>query len=253
MGKSESMMTLKNIRSQLLAVRMTLRNVFYVSYALPSKNLQPLVPTVLKLATVADNMAFISLVALRSTKVRFSYFPVFSFNYNQFNIRTYVIDPLSGQLAVYFIKSGVTSRFISMATNTIGIPWQYIGLTIDLVGSKDARSAIISGNWLDNFILKVQADANSSCVPSLFQDRKSTVDFLIRPLIGFAGENRRLVRFTIRHPEVQPESWRLKGLDCPLVKKLVDIDNIIKPHSVFYLPEADFSIFLPPKRIKGQR
>jgi hypothetical protein len=253
MGKSESIRTWKNSRSQLLAVRMTLRNVFYVSYALPSKNLQPLVPNVLKLATVADNMAFISLVALRSTKVRFSCFPVVRFNYNQFNVRTYVIDPLSGQPAVYFIKSGVTSRFISMATNTIGIPWQYIGFTIDMAGSKKNQSATIYGDWRGRFILKIQSEPNFSGVPSLFQDRKSSVDFLIRPLIGFAGDGRRLVRFTIRHPEVQPESWRLTELDCSLLKELVDIDNIIKPHSVFYLPEADFSIFLPPKRIKGQR
>jgi hypothetical protein len=253
MGKSESIRNWNNIRSRLLAVRMTLRNVFYVSYALPSGKLRPLVPNVLTLATVADNMAFISLVALRSTKVRFSSFPVFRFNYNQFNIRTYVIDPLSGQPAVYFIRSRVTSRFISMATNTIGIPWQYIGFTIDLAGSKKPQSATISGDWRDRFLIKVQADANSYGVPSLFQDRKSAVDFLIKPLIGLAGDGRRLVRFTIRHPEVQPIGWRLTELDCPLLNELVDIDNIIKPHSVFYLPEADFSIFLPPKRIKGKR
>jgi hypothetical protein len=253
MGKSESMKTRNSIWSRLLSVRMTLQNVFYVSYSLPSKKLQPLVPNALELAAVGNNMAFISLVALRSARVRVSSFPVIRFNYNQFNIRTYVIDPLSGQPAVYFIKSGVTSKFISMATNTIGIPWQYIGLTIDLVGSKDTRSAIISGNWLDNFILKVQADANSSCVPSLFQDRKSAVDYLVRPLIGFAGDCQRLVRFTIRHPEVQPESWSLEGLDWPLLKELVDVDNIMKPHSVFFLPESDFSIFLPPQRIQAKR
>src|SRR5512136_2908473 len=114
MGKSESMMTFKNILSQLLAGRMTLKNVFYISYALPSKTLRPLVPDALTLATVGGNMAFISLVALRSTQVRFSSLPFFRFNYNQFNIRTYVIDPLSRQPAVYFIRSGVTSRFISL-------------------------------------------------------------------------------------------------------------------------------------------
>jgi uncharacterized protein YqjF (DUF2071 family) len=253
MNANNSVIMRKSIWSSLLCVRMTLRDVCYVSYALPSKILRSIVPKALQMATAGDDMAFISLVALRSTQVRLSTFPVFKFNYNQFNIRTYVIDPVSRQPAVYFIRSGVTSKFISILTRSIGIPWQHIGFNIDFRGPKEVRSATISGDWEGRFSLKVQAKGNLRASPALFQDRKSAVDFLIRPLTGFAGNSQRLVRFNIQHPEVQPESWALEELDCPLFDKLAAIDNTKIPHSVFYLPEADFTIFLPPKRITEKR
>lgn len=243
-------MSKNNIWSRLLSVRMVLRDVVYITYAVPAKMLQPLVPNALQLATVADHIAFISLVVLRSTRVRLNSFPILRFNYNQFNIRTYVIDPVSRKSAVYFIRSGVTSRFISLATNTIGIPWERIDLKIEFSSGKEPGNIKISGEWDGCFSIKVQADADPLELPSFFQDRKSVIDFLIRPLTGFSGDSRRLVRFTIQHPEVQPENWTLKELNCPLLTNLVEID-LSKSHSVFFLPTADFSIFLPPERIKS--
>lgn len=240
----------KNIWTRLLCVRMTLSNVIYISYAVPTRILQSSVPSVLSLNTVSDDIAFMSLVVLRSTQVRLSFFPMLKFGYNQCNIRTYVIDPITGQPAVYFISSGVTSRVISLATGTIGIPWEFIELTTDLGVSKGIRSSSISGAWEGQFFIEVQADTDISDVPLFFQDRMAAVNFLIRPLIGFAGDEQRLMRFTIQHPEVQPESWSLMELDCPLFKRLVPIDDFKNPHSVFYLPTADFSISLPPTRIK---
>lgn len=242
-----------DIWSRLLCVRMILRDVIYVTYALPAKMLKPLVPNALQLATVGSDTAFISLVALRCNRVRLSAFPLFTFNYNQFNIRTYVIDPISEKSAVYFVRSGVTSRFISLTTNAIGIPWKYIKFTAAFSNSQGIRSSSISGDWEGHFAFKVEAEAKSPELPSFFVNWKSTVDFLVRPLIGFSGDGRRLVRFTIHHPEVQPESWSLVKLDHPLFNKLVRVDDIRKPHSVFYMPEAEFSIFMPPQRIKEKR
>jgi len=228
---------------------MTLCSVIYISYAVPVKILQPAVPGTLSLATMGG-IAFVSLVILRSSQVRLSFFPFLRFNYNQLNMRTYVIDPISGQPAVYFIRSGVTSRLISIATNSIGIPWEYINLTTGTGSNGEIQSKSISGDWEGPLFIKVQANSSVPREPGFFQDRDSEVNFLIRPLIGFAGDERRLMRFTIQHPEVQPESWSLTELDFPLFKKLVAIDDYDNTYSVFYLPVADFSIFLPPARIR---
>ncbi|MFC1902964.1 DUF2071 domain-containing protein [Chloroflexota bacterium] len=252
MSRSDIGVFHKSILSRLLCVKMTLRDVIYISYALPARTLQPLVPSFLRLATVEGDIAFISLVVLRSTQVRLSAFPLLKFNYNQFNIRTYVTDPVSGQFAVYFIRSGVTSRFISLATSTIGIPWQFIELRTDANMPNGLQFLSVCGNWEGPFSVRIQANANVSMAPSFFEDRRSVVDFIIRPLVGFAGDDRRLSRFTIHHPEVQPQSWSLLELDCPLFQKLVTIEDLRRPHSIFYLPTADFSIFLPPKRIKKE-
>jgi hypothetical protein len=231
-------------------VRMTLRDVLYISYALPAERMRTLVPDNLTLATARDDMSFISIVALRSTQVRLSLMPFLRFDYQQLNIRTYVVDPVSGKHAVYFIRSGVTSRFISLVTRMAGIPWQYIDMETEVNLRNKTDSYMAFGNWAEDFSFKAQACSSDREKPSFFENRKSAVDFLIRPLIGFVGDNRRLGRFTIQHPEVEPQSWHLTELDFSLFTNLDVVDELSNPHSVFYLPTTDFSIYLPPTRIK---
>jgi hypothetical protein len=250
MNKCNTDLETKGILSRLLCIKMSLRDVLYITYALPAKMIQPLVPAALSLATLNRDTAFVSLVVLRSTRVRLSLFPLVRFAYNQFNIRTYVIDPLTGRPGVYFILSGVNSRMIALATNSIGIPWQFINLVINMNSLDAPLSLSVYGTWEGLFSVKTQVTSNPPVTPSFFKNMKSAVDFLIRPLIGFSGDSHSLVRFTIQHPEVQPESGTLIELDCPLFQRLVAIGDPKHPHSVFYLPAADFSIFLPPKRIK---
>jgi hypothetical protein len=233
-----------------LNVRMTLRDVLYVSYALPAGRMRNLIPDNLSLATAGDDMSFISIVALHSTQVRLNLLSFLRFKYYQLNIRTYVIDPVSGKNAVYFINSGVTSRFISLVTHISGIPWRFIDLETEVDTQKEKDSYVASGYWEGKFSLKAQVFSNDSNNTLFFENRKAAVDFLIRPLIGFVGDNRRLGRFTIQHPEVEPQSCILTGLDFPLFTGMGIVDELDKPHSVFFLPMADFSIYLPPTRIK---
>lgn len=127
-----SLLAKKDVSNRILGVRMTLNNVLYISYAALAKKLRKLVPEPLELATKGNGMAFVSVVILRSTRVRLRLLPFLRFSYNQLNIRTYVIDPLSGQNTVYFLHSGVTSAFISRVTRISGIPWQFIDLNINV-------------------------------------------------------------------------------------------------------------------------
>ena len=159
-------------------------------------------------------------------------------------------DPVSGKNAVYFINSGVTSRFISLVTRISGIPWRFIDLETEVDTQKEKDSYVASGYWEGKFSLIAQIFSNDSKNTLFFENRKAAVDFLIRPLIGFVGDNRRLGRFTIQHPEVEPQFCILTGLDFPLFTGMGIVDELDKPHSVFFLPMADFSIYLPPTRIK---
>ena len=237
-------------RKHAIRVYMVLRDVLYLSYSLPAERIRPFVPELLPLATVADGTAFISIVVLQSTQVRVSLVPLLRFNYNQLNIRTYVVDPVSGDHAVYFIKSGVSSSFISLITRISGIPWQLLDLELKKDVHNNQGRYNVSGDWGGDFHLAAESSADSFANAPLFKTRQSAVDFLIRPLIGFIGDNRRLGRFTISHPEVQPRSWLLRQMDFPLFRELGLVDEFNNPHSVFYLPEADFSIYLPPRKIK---
>jgi uncharacterized protein YqjF (DUF2071 family) len=236
--------------NRFIKVQMTLRDVLYVSYSLPIEKLRTFVPDVLSLATVGGDRAFISIVALQSTRVRLSLLPFTQFKYNQLNIRTYVVDPVSGKNAVYFLKSGVTSRFISLVTRMSGIPWQFIDLETEVNAQNEKDSYVASGNWEGKFSLRAQVFSNDSKNTLFFENRKAAVDFLIRPLIGFVGDGRQPGRFTIWHPEVKPHFGILTELDFPLFMNLGVVDKLYNPHSVFFLPMAEFSIYLPPRRIK---
>jgi hypothetical protein len=212
--------------------------------------MRSLVPEALEMAKAGDGMAFVSIVALRTTDVRLSLLPFIRFSYHQLNIRTYVVDPLTGQPAVYFIRSGVTSRFISLATNLFGIPWQTID--IEVIKNHDVKGSYytVTGNWNGSFFLKAREAPDDAVIPAFFKSRSDAVDFLVRPLIGFIGESRRLGRFTIRHASIEPRSWRLEELSFPSFAELVVADDITEPHSVFSLPSAEFTINLPPKRVR---
>jgi len=240
----------EKIGKRFLNVQMTLHDVLYVSYAVPSGKIRSLVPDTLSLATVGDGMAFISIVVLRSSRVRLNLLPFLRFDYHQLNIRTYVRDPGSGRHAVYFIRSGITSRFISLVTRVSGIPWQFIDLEIEVNTHKEKDSYVANGNWGGKYSLKAKTCSDGFMIPPFFENIETAVDFLIRPLIGFIGNKRRLGRFTIQHPEVEPQSWILAKLDFPLFTNLGVVDEPDNPHSVFFLPMADFSIYLPPRRIK---
>ena len=240
----------KSIIQKLLCVRMVLKNVLYISYAVPATRLRALVPETLQLATVGNDIALISIVVLQSTQVRLRPLAFPRFNYNQLNIRTYVIDPVSGRHAVYFIRSGVTSAFVSLVTRLSGIPWQFIDLGIEVNPSEKTDSYWARGNWYGQYNLKCQPLLEDIEEMPLFENRRDAVDFLIRPLIGFIGDKRRLGRFNIQHPEVEPQSWQLMELDFPLFTDLCVVDELENPHSVFFLPMADFWIFLPPKTIR---
>ena len=240
----------KPLLSRLLCVKMTLRDVLYITYAIPVRKLRSLVPEILPVATIGDDIAFVSVVVLRSTKVRLSSMPFLQFEYQQLNVRTYVKDPSTGKHAVYFLRSGVTSRFISFVTLISGIPWHLIDLETEINIKNKTDSYVASGNWEGRFSLGAKSFIEESKQTPFFENRESAVDFLIRPLVGFVGDNQRLRRFTIQHPEVDPQSYTLTGLDFPLFTSLGAVDESSNPHSVFFLPKADFSIYLPPTRIK---
>lgn len=237
-------------RNALFRVEMTLRNVLYITYAVPAERMRIHVPDALPLAVAGSDTAFISVVVLRSSEVRLNPLPFPRFNYNQLNIRTYVVDPVSGSHAVYFLKSGVTARFISLVTRISGIPWRLIELETDVNLKGEPNYYTARGKWQGNYRIEAQSRENHPVKPTFFETGKAAVNFLIRPLIGFVGEGGRVGRFTIRHPEVEPQDWVLKALDFPLLSELGVVDEPGSPHSVFYLPKAEFSIYLPPKRIK---
>ena len=233
-----------------LRVRMVLRHVLYISYALPAPKIRQIIPDKLPLVTVNNDTAFVSIVALRCERVRINLIPAIRFSYNQLNIRTYVLDPISRKPAVCFLKSGITSSLISLVTRTAGIPWQKIEFNIQSQEQAVKTSDIATGNWEGEFLLKAHQAGAEVQSPPFFQDLESAVNLLIRPLTGFIVHGKIARRFTIQHAEVRPQVWVLESISFPPLESMEIVEDASRPHSVFYLPKAEFSIFLPPRKVK---
>ncbi len=243
-----------NLLNRIMHVRMVLQNVFYVSYLIPASRVLPLVPKELPLATIEQSKVFISVVALRSTGVRASLLPFPSFNYSQINVRTYVKDPQTGKQAVYFLKSGVTSAVVSLLTRTIGIPWQHIDcdLRVATVTPNHYTTCEVSGYWYGEFSLQAHGSQTPPRRIPPFEETKSAIEYLVRPLIGCFGREGRVRRFSIWHPEVTPFEGRIERFHLPVLNSLnlVDEKEMMDPQSVLFVPQARFDIYLPATRVR---
>ena len=239
---------------KMFCIKMLLNNVVYVSYMLPPERIFPLVPDKLPLALVDGERAFISIVALRCRDVHLAYTPFPRFDYYQLNVRTYVIDPYTGNQAVYFLKSGVTSLPVSTATRVLGLTWQHIKLTIDTeTGNRlDQVSHVVTGEWESEIEISIKRKESDDVDMRPFISMESAVQYLVRPLIGFYRWGTDIGRFEIRHPEVYPLTMHLNTFRfmVPGESDLLGTDELLKPHSVLLVPEARFTIYLPPERMR---
>jgi Uncharacterized conserved protein (COG2071) len=243
-----------NLLNRIMHVHMMLHNVFYVSYLIPVSRVRPLVPRELNLATIEQNKVFVSVVALQCEGAGARLLPFPRLNYNQINVRTYVRDPQTGKHAVYFLKSGVTSALVSLLTRTMGIPWQHIDFDLQVATDEPTHytTCEVSGYWDGEFSLKARGTQVPPGHIPPFEETKSAIDYLVRPLIGCFGREGQVKRFTIGHPEVTPfEGW-LDRFHFPILNSLnlIDEKEILKPQSVLFVPQARFDIYLPPAKVK---
>jgi len=226
-------------RFQRLMVKMDLQNVLYLSYLVPVDRLRPLVPPGLRL-NATGSAVFLSIVAMQCRKVHLSFLGWPSFSYDQLNLRTYVIDPKTGDPAVYFFRSGVSSNLIPVATRLLGIPWERISFS--LAAEQDGSGADFykaAGDW--NGEIEIQMKSAPA------EDSDATViDVITGPLAGFIGSGERLKRIAIKHQVLDVRRLSLLQIRFPLPVEagLLAAPELEKPDSVLIVPESQFSVFI---------
>ena len=239
---------------KLTRVEMSLHHVLYISYLVPESRIRKMVPEELPLAVVDPDHVFVSVVVLQSAGVRLSSLPFPTFTYNQVNIRTYVLDPNSGQQAVFFLQSGVTSSVVSLLTRSIGIPWQHISADLEISTDKRGQyqSYRAGGIWGQPFSVVAEGTLELPTTIAPFEDANEAIIYLVRPFMGFFGQKGKARGFRIWHPEVQPYGGLIKQIHFPLLKSLnlLDESDISKPDSILFVPNAYFYIYIPPGRVR---
>jgi len=231
--------------SRFTTVRMDLENLIYISYRVPVSRIRPLVPPILSIASDDENRAYVSFVAMRCRNVRLSACSWPRFNYDQMNLRTYVIDPQTSGAAVYFFQSGVSIGIVPVITRLMGIPWQKIAFNLDKRSPSTYRA---SGHWRGAVAFEIESRRNEPL-------QELVVRHLTGPMMGFMGSQGNLCSFNIRHRSLEVQAGTLHSIRFPFAiqEGLVTEIELKQPDSVLMVPEAEFEIYLPPHRVSERR
>lgn len=224
---------------KLLTIKMDLHNLLFVSYLVPADRIRPLVPSELALSSL-NNKVFISTVAMQCRMVHLFNLTWPRFNYDQLNLRTYVIDPETGDPAVYFFRSGVSSRIMPAATRILGIPWTHI--SFNLLTERSANGTHFYraiGNWNGEIDILIK----SSFVKN---SQDAVIKHIAEPLVGFTGRGQNLKRIVIKHKVMDVRFLSLLEIkfNLPVKDGLLAASELNKPDSVLIVPQSKFSVFI---------
>jgi hypothetical protein len=237
------------------SVEMALWDLLYVSYLIPAARLRASVPDSLSPAILDGDKVFISLVIFRTTDVRVVGLPAVRFAYSQVNLRTYVVDPMTGKPAVLFLRSGITSRVMALATGLLRVPWENIPFSLKAEQDRDDRYIRYSaqGNW-EGF-LEIEAAEEGACPARInpFSGPEEGIRYLTAPTVGLYHRDGRMIRFEVLHSEIRPREGRVLNIRFPLLTDsgVLTETEIRQPDCVLLAPSALFRVYLPPETVRG--
>jgi hypothetical protein len=233
------------------SVKLDIADVAYVTYMVPEERLRPAVPEKIPLAMTYEGKAFLSLVMFHNRNVRASFFPFIRFNYDQLNVRTYISDPVTGETAVLFLHSGITSGIMSSATKLLGIPWPVMSLTIRAAHENDRMTGYGAvGEWGGEVDIQLRETPEPDYTP--FRDMKEAVEFLVTPTVGFYAAPGGVVRFEVQHTFLEPSAGSTASVKFPMLEEFGYLTNeeLQHPHNVLVTPHGVFRVLLPPRLIR---
>ena len=228
--------------SRFTTVKMDLEDLIYISYLVPSDRLRKTVPLVLPIASDGEGQVYVSFVAMKCKRVRLSGLRWPRFNYDQLNLRTYVSDPQTGAPAVYFLQSGVSISTVPLITRLLGIPWEKISFDLNMIAGSLYQA---SGKWLGEIEFEIESRNNEAV-------QESIIHHLTGPMIGFIGDEGKLRRFKIGHRSLKVHPVVLNSIRFPLPvsRGLIMENELQRPDNVLMVPKTEFTVYLPPHRVR---
>jgi hypothetical protein len=237
-------------------VEMTVHDLLYLSYFVPIPRVLHLVPDLLSLEPVREDLACVSVVTFHSKHVRLHGFPAFRFNYDQINLRTYVHDPITDQRGVLFLRSGITSGLIAQVARLMGIPWDSVQFQVKTAPwpEKPGLLYTAAGYWgqcTADTVIEVEADSAQGPMSRAPQAWQEMAGFITEPRVGFYAPSGRIIRFEVRHAPVVPLQGRARRVHIPSLTSsgILTEEELKSPDSILLASEAQFSVFLPPRSL----
>ena len=239
---------------RMASVEFLLQDVLYISYLVPGRRLQAVIPSNLVLATVGDDRVFVSLVLFRSTVSRAFMCPSPPIVFDQINLRTYVMDPYTGRPGVFFLDYGVNVRLIAFLYRVLsGMAVRHIPFSMDVRRDEQShyRNYKAEGYWEGPLYVEGKEVSMEMRELAPFASRDDAVNYLVDPTVGFYGSLGKVRRLEVWHPASSPRVLRIENVQCRLlsVKGIVDDADISRPHHALVVPGWPFLTYLPPRRL----
>lgn len=243
-------------------VEATLEHFAIVSYAVPPDRVRPHVHPAFDLDCFAgqqgEPLVWVSMVPFKDQDFRFAAARWLRFRFGQTNYRTYVIDRSTGRRAVWFFGTTLDSWTVANPRHLWKLPWHPGCIRFDCVydaarGRYSRYRMATRATWGP-----VELELVDSGVPvselAGFVDLEAGLVALTHPLVGvYYRRDGRLGTYNIWHDRLQCTAGSVVRAQIGLFDRLglVPYAEQSGPHSVLIQHRTEFTIFLPPSRLKS--
>ncbi len=246
-----------------LAARVALRHFAIVTYSLPAERLRPHVDPRLELDTVplgpgGSPHALVSAVPFLDWSFRAAKLWTPPQRFGQTNYRAYVRERATGRRAVWFFGTTLDSAFVLVPRYLWRLPWHAGRMRFDceLEGEGPAatyrRYALATSSREAEASLELEGTDEDAGPLAGFDDEEAGLVVVTHPLVGYYHRrDGRLGSYAIWHERLRLKRARARRAYFGLFERLglLSADEQRSPHSVLVQPEADFTIYLPPRRL----
>ncbi len=174
--------------------------------------------------------------------------------FDQVNIRTYTIDPVTEKPSVYFIHCGISGGLITYLYRALsGMPVEHTPFSIKSEKAKDGVYVRydVSGRWHGLFTIDAEEVSNALTALSPFPNVQNAIDYLIDPLVGF------FIRMALSCARLEiplfliPRVCKPAKIIFPYLHStcIVPENEIAIPHSILLIPFTPFLIYLPARAL----
>jgi len=244
-------------------VRCRLQHFAIVTYAVAADRLRQLIPPRFMLDSViidGKERGLVSAVPFVNVDFTLAAYPFPRLRMGQTDYRTYIIDRLTGERAVWFFGTTLDSWTLPLPRHVWQQPWHHGSLrfdcALDASGSRYQRYRLHTASAGASVELSLtQQEVPEADYPG-FADAETALVYLTHPLVGFFHRRRdgHIGAYRVLHDQLRVQPARLVNARFELFTRmgLLSVAEQQYPHSVLMQPINDFIVYLPPTRLEPE-
>ncbi len=246
-----------------LAVETTLQHFVIVTYWVDQSSLRQLIHSRFEPVCLAVNggsrRALVSVVTFLDRNFRFAECPYFKGSFGQTNYRAYVEGTQTGEQAAWFFGTCLDSLSVVIPRYLWRLPWYRAQMEFDCRYDQAAArystfNVRTQSDWAPAW-LAIKDSGKPPVELAGVSNLEAGLVLLTHPMRGyFFRRDGALGSYTIWHDRAQPTVGTIQEASYPLLQRLGLVDDADQRdiHSVLLQRYIDFTIYLPPSRVKAE-